>query len=184
MEIDPIKQSLKGLVEAAVQEGSFTLASGRKSKYYIDGKKVTLDQKGAHLCSKLLFAMLQDLRDVTAIGGPVIGANPIVSTLGHVCFEGGMPLKMFYVRKEEKSHGLQRWIEGPALDGEDQAIILEDVITTGSTVVHAAKRVRETGAKVSKVMCLVDREEGGTDALRKAGLECIPLFTATELGLK
>lgn len=183
MGIDTLKQSLKPVIEGAVMEGQFTLASGAKSTYYIDGKMATLTQKGAHLASQIFFEMIHKT-DVNAIGGPSIGANPIVSTLGHVCFEQGLPLKMFYVRREEKKHGAQKWIEGPPLEKGDRAVILEDVITSGKSALRAVERVRETGAEVSTVLCIVDRQSGGEEALKKEGLELKTIFTVSDLGIQ
>lgn len=182
MDTDTLKQSLKPVIEGAVLKGDFTLTSGAKSNYYIDGKLVTLSQKGAHLAAQIIFDKVRKM-DVTAIGGPSLGADPIVSTVGHVCFEGGVPLKLFYVRSKERKHGSQKWIEGPPLEEGDRAIIIEDVMTTGSSTLHAVMKVRETGAKVSTVFCLVDRQAGGEEALKKEGLELEPIFTAAELGL-
>ncbi|MCZ6601581.1 MAG: orotate phosphoribosyltransferase [Planctomycetota bacterium] len=182
MDVEMLKESLKSRVDDAVQKGDFTLASGAKSTYYIDGKLITLDQKGAHLVSQILYSLISGM-DCSAIGGPSIGADPMVSTVGHICFENGKPLKMFYIRKEEKKHGAQKWIEGPPLDKEDIAVLFEDVLTSGKTVIDAVKRVREVGAKVSNVFCIVDRQAGGEDALKKEGIELISIFTAEQLGL-
>ena len=176
-----MKESLKRIVQDAVQKGEFTLASGKKSSYYIDGKQVTLDQKGAHLCAQILFHMLGELEGLTAVGGPAMGANPIVSTVGHVCFERGLPLKLFYVRQAEKDHGTERWIEGPPIGEGDRAVLVDDVLTSGGTLVAAAKRVREAGVEVTKAICLVDRQEGGAEALQAEGVEVMAIFTAADL---
>lgn len=182
MDVESLKKSLKVVVEDAVLKGEFTLSSGQKSTYYIDGKMVSLTQKGAHLSAQVLFSMIQ-VMEISAIGGPSVGANPLVSTLGHVCFERGKPLKMFYVRRHEREHGTEKWIEGPPIGEDDKVVIIEDVITTGGSAIHTANKVRETGAKVDTVFCLVDRQAGGTENLKKEGLELRPIFTAAELGL-
>ena len=176
-----LKEDLLTLIkEKAVVRGERTLASGKVSNYYIDGKQVTLDAQGIFLTAKVISHMIQSL-GASAIGGPTLGADPIAAAVSLLSSQSGKPIKAFLVRKESKDHGMQKMIEGPALEPGDKVIMVEDVITTGGSVLKAIREVEKTGAKVVKVICLVDRNEGATETL--ANYNYSPIFTLLELGL-
>jgi orotate phosphoribosyltransferase len=170
---------LKLIKEKAVIRGERKLASGKISQYYIDGKQVTLSAQGLFLTAKVILHMVQSM-DVDAIGGPTLGADPIAAAVSVLSSQSGKPLKAFIVRKETKDHGMQRMIEGPALDAGDKVVMVEDVITTGGSVLKAIHEVEKLGAKVVKTICLVDRDEGAMETL--APYHYSPMFTLKDLG--
>ncbi|MEZ6065358.1 MAG: orotate phosphoribosyltransferase [Planctomycetaceae bacterium] len=176
------KDALKNLVrERALKFGDFTLASGRKAKYYLDGKQVTLDAKGLRLLSLGLLELLGDL-EFDAVGGMSIGADPIVAGVLTVAAEQGRELQGFLVRKEAKGHGTGRFIEGPVQPGAKVAIV-EDVVTTGGSSLLAVERVKEFGATPVVVASIIDRMEGGKAAFEQAGLELRSLLTIQDFGI-
>ena len=147
---------LELLKTKSLQKGDFTLASGQKSTYYIDGKLSTLDARGAYLTARIFLAMLAD--DVPdAVGGLTLGADPIVGAMLSMAGMEDLALKGFIVRKSAKGHGTQSLIEGPLADG-DRAAIIEDVITTGGSSLQAIEAVRAMGCKVDRVLVVVDRQ--------------------------
>jgi len=166
------EQLKKLLKEKAVKLGEFTLASGKKSDFYIDCRKVTLDPAGAKLVGKLILDKIKGLK-IDAVGGLTLGADPIV---GAVITLGNIP--GFIVRKQEKEHGTKQKIEGHIEPGW-RVVIVEDVATTGSSALQAIRAAEEAGAKVSKVIALVDREEGSREAL--AGYDFDTIFKKSEL---
>ncbi len=179
--LDPADmEKLKAKVNGALLKGDVTLASGKKSSFYFDCRMVTLDQEGAHLAAK---AMLEEIRKLSAnaVGGMSIGADPLVSTIGNIAHVEGLPLKLFYVRKEAKKHGRRKLIEGPGLADTDRAVIVEDVTTTGGSALKALSAVRrEFGAEVLAVVTLVDRQEGAADFLADSGVKLISIFEAQD----
>ena len=175
-----LRDELRELVATrAIRFGDFVLTSGRRSNYYFDGKQVTLDGRGLHLVSRLLLQRCRDLR-IDAIGGLTLGADPIAA--GVAALSGGEPpaVTAFIVRKQEKEHGTGRVIEGPQLAPGARVLLVDDTLTTGGTFLHAGKRVLATGAQIIEAVCIVDREEGGREALENAGLTVHALFTRSE----
>jgi orotate phosphoribosyltransferase len=165
----------------ALQVGDFTLASGKKSKYYLDCRKVTLDSAGANLIADgMLELMGPDLPD--AVGGMAIGADPITGAIITVAGRTGKRLKGFIVRKEAKQHGTGRDVEGPVQPG-DTAIIVEDVVTTGGSSLAAIEKAEAFGLKVRGVMALIDRLEGGREALAARHYSLQALLTIDHLGM-
>lgn len=171
---------LKLVREKAVREGAHTLSSGRKSNYYIDGKQITLDPQGILLVGKTILAMIHGTQ-ANAVGGPTLGADPIAAAVALLSSQTGKPLKAFIVRKEEKKHGTQRKIEGPQLEAGDRVVVVEDVITSGQSVMAAIQEIEKLKCRVVKVICLVDREEGADKLLQPYNFS--PIFTRSELGL-
>ncbi len=167
------------ILERSFKLGEFTLSSGRKSDYYVDCRTTTLDPEGAVLVGELLFDLIRDM-DADAAGGLTLGADPVTASVIAESFREGKPLMGFIVRKEKKEHGRGRRVEG-RLEAGHRAVILEDVITTGGSALQAAEAAREAGAAAVGVAALVDREEGGREAIEKEGLEVRSLFTASEL---
>jgi len=152
--------------------GEFTLTSGRKSNYYIDGKKITLSPEGAYLVGKAIFDELIKT-GVDAIGGVATGAYPMVTAVALVSHLEGKPIPAFIVREVTKEHGTMRQIEGRLKEGSRVAIV-DDVLTTGGSVLKAIEAVAAAKCQVVKVMVLVDRGEGGSDKLKQEGYD----FTA------
>jgi orotate phosphoribosyltransferase len=165
--------------EKALRRGTFVLTSGKTSDYYLDCRLVTLDPEGLHHLSRLI---VEDLRgtDVAAVGGMTLGADPIAAGVALISHLAGRPLRAFIVRKETKGHGAQKRIEGAPIAG-DRVAVVEDVLTTGGSAREAIAQAEAAGAKVARVYCLVDRREGGGEALRAAGYDVRPLFTVDEV---
>ncbi len=160
---------LELLKELAYEEREVTLASGLKSNFYIDCKQAVLSAEG-HFLTGWLFARVIAERapEVEAVGGLTMGADPLASAVSTVSFLGQIPLHAFYVRKEPKGHGTAQWIEGRKLLRPGMPVaILEDVVTTGGSALKAVARAREFGLKVSLIIGLVDREEGGREVLER-----------------
>jgi orotate phosphoribosyltransferase len=174
------EELLKLVKEKAVRKGEHTLSSGKKSAYYIDGKQVTLDPQGILLLGRTILGMLHGI-PVDAVGGPTLGADPIAAAVALLSSQTGKPLKAFIVRKEEKKHGTQKRVEGPALQPGDRVAVVEDVITSGKTVIEAIREIEKLKCRVVKVICLLDREEGASELL--APYDFAPIFTKADLGL-
>ena len=182
------KNKLKQLLRRkSLVRGTFTLASGKVSDYYIDCKLTTLDPEGAVLTGYTVLELLEENGiHADAIGGPPIGAHPIVVAVAAVSFlraklEGkGKPLPAFLIREQHKSYGLQKQIEGVDLKTISKVVIIDEVCTTGKSTREALKAVEDAGLQVVAVMSLVDREEGGSESLRR-DYTYLPIFTAREL---
>lgn len=165
MDAQKLKEELHQLLKDKAQmKGEMTLASGKKSSYYFDGKQVTLDPQGILTVGKLILAMIAGEK-VDAVGGPTLGADPMATAVSLLSSNSGHSIRAFIVRKEAKKHGLQKMIEGPALKAGDRVVMLEDVITTGGSVLKAIEEVEKLGAKVVRVICLIDRGEGAEKIL-------------------
>ena len=177
------RQALIELFESvALKRGDFTLASGKKSSYYLDGKQVTLDATGARLVGEGILELLGETLPA-AVGGMSIGADPITAAVVTLAGIRGLPLKGFMVRKEAKGHGTGRFIEGPIEPGSEVAIV-EDVVTTGGSSLLAIERVEEFGAKVTRVIAIVDRLEGGAAAFAERGYQLDSLLTIRDFGIE
>ncbi len=176
------KSELVNLVrERALKFGDFTLASGKKASYYLDGKQVTLDARGLRLISEGLFELLEGI-EYDAVGGMSLGADPLVAGVLTIAAERGRELKGCLVRKEAKGHGTNRYIEGPLQPGMRVAIV-EDVVTTGGSSLQAAERVKEFGAEPVVVAAIVDRMEGGRQNFEAASLPLRSLLTIEDFGI-
>jgi orotate phosphoribosyltransferase len=176
------KAALMDLVrKLALQLGDFTLASGKKSKYYLDCRKVTLDSAGANLIADGMLELLgADLPD--AVGGMAIGADPITAAIITVAGRSGKSLRGFIVRKEAKQHGTGRDVEGPVQPG-DRVIVVEDVVTTGGSSLAAIDKAEAFGLKVLGVLAIIDRLEGGRETLSARGYSLQTLLTIRDFGL-
>jgi len=169
------------LAERSARRGQFTLASGQQSTLYIDARLTTMSPDGLALIGPLALAVLRDTDwRVHAVGGLTLGADPISYAISYASAETATPLRAFTVRKEAKAHGTGRLIEGPFQAG-DRVAIIEDVITTGGSALRAVEAVRAAGGTVAGVLALVDREEGGRDALVGAGLPVVALARASDI---
>ena len=176
------REELMKLVKSTVAEGTVTLASGAKSDFYIDGRQTTLDSRGLQLTAQLMWERIKKM-SVTAVGGPTMGADPIVAGILMAAAAEGVHLKGFLIRKEAKAHGMQKWVEGPALKDGERVVIIEDVVTSGGSAIKAIEGMNtQYKPKVVKVLCLVDRQAGATEKLKAAGYEYEALFTRKDLG--
>ena len=175
------RERLKQLVkERAYRDGlDIVLTSGKRSTFYINGKKISLHPEGLFLLAVLLLEELEAFPEVTAVGGLTLGADPIAAAITTLSFLRGRPLSAFLVRKEPKGHGTKNRIEGELEEGQKVAII-EDTITTGKSARVAIEAVQEVGAVPACVLALADREDADADGFRR---EFAPrcLFTVSEL---
>ncbi len=172
---------LEILKHTALKLGNFTLASGAKSNYYIDARLVTTHPEGAYLIGKLIFELIKK-DNISAIGGPAIGAIPVCTAVSLVSHLEGQPIPAFFVRMKAKDYGLQKAVEGNFIPGSRVAIA-EDVITTAKSALAAIAEVEKLGCQVVKVVCIVDREAGGREGLADAGYNLEAIFTKTDLGV-
>lgn len=169
------------LAERSARRGRFTLSSGRESTLYIDARLTTMSPEGLMLIGQLgLRALEESDWGVQAVGGLTLGADPVAYAISHTSALVGRPVRAFTVRKEPKSHGTQRLIEGPFNAG-DQVAIVEDVITTGASALRAAAAVREEGGRIQGVLAVVDRDEGGRAALERKGIAVITLIHVSDI---
>jgi orotate phosphoribosyltransferase len=168
--------------ERALKFGDFTLASGKKSSYYLDGKQVTLTAEGLLQISYGLLDLLHGM-DFTGFGGMSIGADPIVGGVLVAAASQNQSLQGFMVRKEAKGHGTQRYIEGPIQPG-DRVVIVDDVVTTGGSALLAVDRVQEFGCHVIHAVGIVDRLQGGRAAFEARGIAFSALLTIEDFGIQ
>jgi orotate phosphoribosyltransferase len=169
----------KLIVELAVVHGRVILSSGQEADHYIDLRRVTLHHAAAPLVGRVLLDLTADW-DYAAVGGLTLGADPVAAAMLHVAAAQGRDLDAFVVRKSEKTHGLQRRIEGPDVAGR-RVLAVEDTTTTGGSVLTAVEALREAGANVIGVAAIVDR--GAGDAIRSVGLDYRSAYSLTDLGL-
>ena len=165
------------LERGAIRYGDFTLSSGRKSAYYFDGRLLSLDPEGAYLLGHTLLPLLADA-GVAAVGGPTLGADPIVAAVATASWQLGTPMPAFIVRKESKSHGTAQLIEGPLPPAGASVAIVDDTCTTGGSLFHAIEAAETAGCAVGLVLAALDRNEGGSDAIRQRGYRFASLLTA------
>ena len=167
------EELLELLKKYAYKKGEFTLSSGKTSEHYVNCKPVTLTGRGLTLTSLL---MLKEV-DAGVVGGLTLGADPLVSGVSLVSALDGRMVNALIVRKEAKGHGTQAWIEGPELPKGTKVTVLEDVVTTGGSAIKAAEKLRDAGYEVNRVVAIVDRLDGGAEAMKEAGLELRSLFS-------
>ena len=169
------------LERGAIRYGDFTLSSGRKSSYYFDGRVLSLDPEGAYLLGHALLPLLTEA-GVEAVGGPTLGADPIVAAVATASWQQGTPMSAFIVRKEAKGYGMGQMIEGPLPPAGASVAIVDDACTTGGSLFHAIDAAEEAGYRVGLVLATLDRNEGGSDAIRERGYRFASLLTAGEDG--
>ena len=165
----------KHLIEKSYKKGNFTLASGKKSNHYLNCKPVSLNGEGLHLISDL-FLELMDSRS-KAVAGLTLGADPLVSGLIVTAASKDLDLNGLIIRKEIKNYGTKSGIEGPMLEKGTHVTVLEDVVTTAGSVIKAIKKLRENNYVVEEVLSIVDRKEGGSEALDDENIKLKSLFT-------
>ncbi len=166
--------------EKSLLKGSFKLASGATSDFYLDLKPTIFDPEGANLIARIVCDLLKDEKDLKLIGGLELGAVPIISVVCQHSWHGPRRLSGFVVRKEKKGHGTDKRIDGNFCSNQT-AVLLEDVITKGGSVMQAVQAVRARGADVKKVVTIVDRLEGAGHRLAAEGIELIAIFTTEDV---
>lgn len=168
--------------ERALKFGDFTLVSGKKSPYYLDGKQVTLNSEGLLQISYGLLELLADV-EYSGFGGMSIGADPIVGGVLTAAATQNIQLQGFMVRKEAKGHGTKKYVEGPIQPG-DHVVIVDDVVTTGGSAIQAVERVEEFGCKVVHAVGIVDRLQGGRQAFESRNIPFSALLTVEDFGIE
>ena len=176
-------QLLELLHRLSYEEREVTLTSGRKSNFYIDGKQATCHARGALLTGRLFYQRIRAAGiPIKGVGGLTMGADPIVAAISVVSALENDPLHAFLIRKEPKGHGKQLWIEGDKnLQPGDPVAIVEDVVTSGGSLLKAVERARAHELEVRMALTLVDRGEGGAEFLADHGLQLEALFTIEDL---
>jgi orotate phosphoribosyltransferase len=165
---------LELLRSRAFQEREVVLSSGRTSNFYLDCKQVSLDAEGATLIGELFHAAIEEVAPgALAVGGLTLGADPLATATSVVSFLAGRPRAAFLVRKEPKGHGTNQWLESTRLPAGAEVVVVEDVITTGAATLKAVERARLAGLRVVHALGLVDRLEGGREAVTRE----VPLTT-------
>ena len=176
---DARRNLLERLAREAYRHGRFTLASGRESEHYVNCKPVSLSGSGLALISS---AMLDHVDAQTvAVAGLTLGADPLVSGVAMAAALANRSLDALIVRKQAKGHGTGAWLEGPLPQKGALITVLEDVVTTGGSSLKAVHQLQEAGYVVNRVITIVDREEGGAEAMAAAGLDLVSLFRLTEV---
>ena len=164
----------------ALQYGVFTLSSGQKSGYYFDGRLLSLDPEGAYLIGKAFLSIIQEA-GAEAVGGPTLGADPIVAAVAVASHLEGTPIPAFIVRAQAKSHGTGQLVEGPLTPGSHVAIV-DDTCSTGASLFHAIGAAEALGCSVAKVLAILDRHQGGSDEVARRGYDFVSLLVATPEG--
>ena len=169
------------LAERSYEKRRVVLTSGRTSDFYFDSKKTVLDAEGSHLTGELFHDAIRQLPEfgrLSAVGGLELGSVPIGTAIGVVSHLRGEPLAHLVIRKQAKEHGSRAAIEGAGLVAPDATVVVvEDVVTTGGSSLVAVRRLREQGFRVESLVTLIDREEGGREAIEGDGLRFVSLFT-------
>jgi orotate phosphoribosyltransferase len=184
----PAKDQLRALLQRkSVFRGEFTLASGAKSDFYVDARVTTFDPRGACLIGEVGWQLMKETaaklnKNVNAIGGLTLGADPIALSIGIAAQreDSATPLQVFTVRKAIKEHGRQKRIEGNFSAG-NSVVIVDDVITTGGSTIQAIDAIEEAGGHVAFVLVLLDRQEGGRENIEQRGHKVVSIFTRADL---
>ena len=177
--LDPRRNRLREIIKekSLITGRTFTLASGRTSSFFVNLKQTMLDPEGANLLADLTLDVME-AQGIHNIGGLEMGAVPLVSAVCTKSFER-FPVKAFFVRKAVKDHGTAQLIDGH-LDEGSEVLIIDDVVTTGGSAIKAAEAVRARGCHVSKILAIVDRQEGGRENLMRQGFELISLLNRSD----
>ena len=174
------EQLIHLLATRSARRGQFTLASGRQSTLYIDARLTTMSPEGLVLIGTLGLGRIQNQWTADSVGGLTLGADPISYAISYASAGSHTPLRAFTVRKEAKAYGAGKLIEGPFKPG-DRSVIIEDVITTGQSALKAVSAIQNAGGFVVGVLALVDRQEGGREAIEATGVSVVSLVTAEDL---
>ena len=175
------RQLIELLARRSARRGNFTLASGKHSSFYIDCRLTTMSPEGLSSIGPIALALLREQGwDPDSVGGLTLGADPVSYAISYASAGTGRPVRAFTVRKEAKAHGTGKLIEGP-FEASDRVVVIEDVITTGGSALRAVDTIRAAGARVLGVLAVVDREEGGREAIEQAGLEVVSIARVSEI---
>ncbi|MCM8799239.1 MAG: orotate phosphoribosyltransferase [Candidatus Omnitrophica bacterium] len=155
------------------------LSSGRISNFYFDLRRITLDPEGGYLIAKLILRFLHK-KGVKSLGGPTLGADPIVSAVAVLSHLEGISVKAFIVRRKAKEHGLRQLIEGPSLKKKERVILVDDVATSGNSLIESAQILKRKGLIIDSAIVVLDRQEGAKNNLKKEGIKLYSLFKAKE----
>jgi orotate phosphoribosyltransferase len=171
------------LVERSVSRGDFVLSSGQRSTYYIDARKTTMSAAGLGIIGRLGLAAIRTMGWAPdSIGGLTMGADPVAYAIARASLDSPPAIDAFSVRKAAKEHGTRKLVEGCFVPGAS-TVVIEDVITSGASARQAIEAVRSAGGKVLGVLAVVDREQGGCEAIERVGVKIAALVTTTDLGL-
>ena len=178
-----LKEKLFNLLnQEALKRGKFLLSSGKESNYYLDGRVITLSPQGAYLVVSIILDMLKG-EVMDAVGGPTLGADPIVGALAALSYINGQPIKTFIVRKQAKEHGTLQQVEGPVLKKGNRVILVDDVATSGKAILEAKQVLDKIGIISDKAIVIVDRNQGAADNLAKVGVKLESIFKIADFGL-
>jgi orotate phosphoribosyltransferase len=184
METKNIQEEREELRQRIIKDAYFkekiVLSSGKESDYYIDARRVTLSAQGVYLCARVIWDMVAH-DQIDGIGGPTLGADPMIGAIAVLSLQAGRPLNTFIIRKTPKVHGRQQQIEGPSLREGSRVVLIDDVATTGKALVHAIDVLTKTGIHVQKAICIVDRGEGAREAVAQKNCELVSLFDISEI---
>ncbi|MGI5823421.1 MAG: orotate phosphoribosyltransferase [Dethiobacteria bacterium] len=173
------------VLNRAYEQRRVRLASGRESDFYIDCRQVTLTAEGVYKIAKYILGLIRkEKMAVQAVGGPALGAVPVAAALSALSYDpsySGAPLDTFFVRAAAKKHGKGNKVDGPVLQEGLSLLLLDDVLTTGGSLLKAARAVQELGCRVEKTLVIVDRQEGGRENLEKEGLHVVSILTRSDL---
>ena len=180
MSVEQDKAELFKLLKVqAFSRGQFVLSSGKTSDFYLDARLVSLSPAGAYYTAKIMLDMVKN-DNISAIGGPTLGADPMVGAIASLSHQAGKPVNTFIIRKQPKAHGKQQQIEGPALPEGGRIVIIDDVATTGKAFVESIEVLAKMKIKPVKAICIIDRGEGAREAVAKYGVPLQSIFTIQE----
>jgi orotate phosphoribosyltransferase len=178
--IDQDKIELFRLLKThAFSKGKFILSSGKESDFYLDARLVTLSAAGAYLTARIMLDMVKE-DHLDAIGGPTLGADPMVGAIASLSHQAGRPINTFIIRKQPKAHGKQQQVEGPLLKEGGSVAIIDDVATTGKAFVESIEVLQKMNIKIKKAICVIDRGEGASEALAQYQVPLISIFKINE----
>jgi len=178
------KEIRNEIYSKAYQKRRIQLSSGRESDFYVDSKQVTLTAAGIYKIAFYILSMVREKGlEIKAVGGPAMGSIPLVGAISALSYQGPFycPLDTFYVRSERKEHGTGKLVEGPALKEGLPVLVVDDVLTTGDSILRAARAVDDLGCRVAALMVIVDRQEGGRENVEKEGFELFSIVTRDDL---
>ncbi|HBR14918.1 MAG TPA: orotate phosphoribosyltransferase [Candidatus Omnitrophica bacterium] len=184
MSVHPLQQEKQRLLQIIKKEAYFRekiiLSSGKESDFYIDARRVTLKAEGVYLCARLILDLVKDDK-IDAIGGPTLGADPMLGAIAVLSLQDQRPLNTFIIRKAPKPHGKQQQVEGPLLKEGSRVVLIDDVATTGKAFLQSLDVLKSMHVQAPKAICLVDRHEGAQEALARRGCELISIFGIEEI---
>lgn len=169
-------QLLEILKKEAFFKGKFILSSGKESSFYMDARLVTLSAPGAYLTGRIILEMIKN-DELDAIGGPTLGADPMVGAVAVLSFQAQRPLPTFIIRKTPKAHGKNQQVEGPVLKEGSRVVIIDDVATTGKAFVESIEVLQKMNVNIVKAICVIDRGEGAKEAVAKYNIPMQSIFT-------